>query len=85
MITYICKRRPDDGYSCVNLYAGKIKIAVENRVPYKAKEGAYRIAFLIPSIEPIFSDDQKQLRSEAIRLCKDWFDSANLQPEEATK
>ena len=81
MITYICKRRPDNGYGCVNIYAGKIKIAVENRPPYDTGNGKYRIAFLIPSVDSIYGDDQDALRKEAIKLCNDWFDAVNWKPE----
>lgn len=74
---YVCKRRPNEAYQCVNIYSGKIKSAVENKIPYRCDKGDYRIAFLIPGINTIYGNDQTELRREAIRLCEEWFKSAN--------
>ena len=72
-IKYVFKRRPDDGYGCANLYAGKVKIAVERKLPYQNKEGSFSIGFLIPAIETIYGDDRNELKSRAVVLCKEWF------------
>lgn len=70
---YVCKRRPDDGYSCVNIYAGSIRVAVEAHSLSSHDKGEYRIAFLLPEIETIWGDEQRELRKQALSMLDNWF------------
>lgn len=70
---YVCKRRPGDGWGCVNLYCGTVKVAIESCPPYNTRKGKFCINFLLPEMNSIYGDNQTDLRSAAVRLCEEWF------------
>ena len=40
-VKYTAKRRPNDGWGCCNIYAGKHLVASEHKLPYKTSTGSF--------------------------------------------
>jgi hypothetical protein len=75
-MSYVCKRRTDDGWGCVNIYSENTKVACERHGISNDERGEYNIAFLLPGIETIYGNDRKTLKQKALSLITEWFMSA---------